>query len=258
MSIQLDNVISNITIDRIQESGKRIDQEEWFLGDQVISVFETLIKIKNKIIAEPGQKYSEDDENVILTWGESSVIQWVADKSGKSMTTITRYYRVAKFFDPDLRDKFTILPRSHFEWVLGFPEYAEDILEVDVSLCHRNHGEPVSLRVLQALFKSVENIPEVLRQLNEMEELDDIISMANYEGNGNGEGNGENDTSSSDVPPLVFHFLQNMGTISKYIRSAVNLWDIDSDLKTDITNLVRQLAEKVRIAQFGEPEVVDK
>ena len=251
MNISFDLIIADETIELIRESGNTIDQEEWFLGDQVTSVYATLQKVKSQIVSQPGQKFTEDQENKILAWGEQSVITWVSDISGRSVTSVTRYYHLAKFYNPDIRDQYWLLPNSHYEWAMSFPDYAEEILEVGVRLAHKNNGRPVPLRVMQALFRSVDNIPEVLKQLNEMEELDDVLALADYDQNGNGTGNGEGET---EIPPLVFHFLSNIGNIAKYIRAAVNLWDIDNELKTEIVTLVRRLAERVQVAQFGEPE----
>lgn len=231
------------TIDNLSELGRGIDQRAWKLGDDALAIYATLQKVKAQIIAQPGKHYSIKVENRILIQTFGDVLVFVADASGLSTATVRRYANLARFYPPEMRESFSILPMSHFEWGMGFPEYVDEILELDVRLADGNDGKPLPLRILQALFRSIDRIPETLDQLSQVEEIEEVLALVDAPMPS------PPNSMSNEIPTLVFHFLRNMGRIADYIERAVDRWSISPEEKEGIVELVRQLSVKIKEAQ---------
>lgn len=229
-------ILEQSLIDEIIWAASDLDEKAWFLGDSVLLAHYKLQAVKSSIVTSPGL-YPEKVENRILAVGFSDVIVFVADISGMSQITIRRYADLAKFYHPDVRGKYEMLPMSHYEWAKQFPDYAEDILDVDLKLVDTNGGTPVPLRVMQALFRSVDKIPEMLDQINRLDEMENVLALTEYEQ--------PRDKGKDNIPPLVYHFLKNYTRIAEYLINAVDRWPISTEKKRAIIETVNRLYDLI-------------
>lgn len=231
-------IVSPAWIDTVRSAAQEIDEKAWFLGDKTLELYKKIQNLKSEIITTPG-KYAEKIENSILGIGFPTVMLFMADIANMAQVTIKRYSDLARYYQPKTRAKYELLPMSHFEWAMGYPDYSEDILEVDLKLADAYGGKPVPLRMMQKLFRSVDQIPEMLDQIDTLDKMEEVLALSNYEQPK------ESPEVKDQIPPLVYHFLNNYPRIAEYLINAVDRWAIPSHMKKEIVKAVNTLYDLI-------------
>lgn len=249
----MNNLITNYLLSDselidLRERGISDDINAWYFGDFCAILSDRLTKAKTSIIrgdTDYPQAYADE----ILALGTSTLHQFIAEIAGKAARTVERYARISAFFPPEMRERYTGLPHSHYEFAMRFSDYAEDILDIDLRLMDSNNCKPVSLGILQSMFQSVDQVPDALETYSEIASVDDILALSGWDDDARDPENKER------IPTIVWHFLRNLDTIASYIRRAVDSWNIKDNSKAQIIATVEQLNELVKDALTDSQKV---
>lgn len=132
MNYSYSDVIPQNLQDKLLALRDDISRNFWSIGDIGIMVC----------------NYVDDNEMYV---SRDFIWSAIGSYAGLAARTVREYYRVAKFFKQETRDKYEVLSFSHFMFASRFPDYWEEVLEYAVSETDKL-GRPATIDKLDVVF----------------------------------------------------------------------------------------------------------
>lgn len=222
--------------------GARITEDSWFIGSQTQDAIDRLRSVKSAIVrGEVNTPYAD----FIMAFDVMRVYAQMAMRFGVASRTVRDYYAVYAYYTDEQREKYAVLPFSHFRFAktCGI-KISEQILALSLLAMDKNGGRPPSVDWLEVNLWRVTGDEQKIDEAEDVLQFDSIASSI-------ATSDFSHEDNTGPVPMPVYYFVHSLQSVLERLRERLPQVEFDSELLDDITDLVNgtiEIAEKIRAA----------